>query len=409
MSTTNRLLKAHQFVTNAAHRRTIKFTLIMCIAVLALLALVSPAMARLTTSSQAALPATATALPPTWFQLAPNAGPPTSRSASGGVLAYDQANNIMMTFGGLTTSNVLLNDYWILVNADGATAGPKWVSLATTNTPAARYSAAGAYDATNNILILYGGCTAFCTPIDNNVYVLSNANGSGGTPTWTQLSTAGGPPAARDGASAVYDPTSNELIVFGGDNGSGGRFNDTWVLSNANGLGGGTPTWTQLSTTGGPPSARVAHSAVYDVTNNRMIVFGGVDCCNNSLNDTWVITDANGVGTGTPTWTHLSPTGTLPPAREDHGAVYDATANTMIIYGGSDTSSNIYGDVWTLSKANGVKGTPAWKQAIPVSTSPAARTEAIVLYRSSTHRLVVFGGGDASQDFNDVWVLLNVR
>src|SRR5207249_10011186 len=145
--------------------------------------------------------------------------------------------------------------------------------------------------------------------IDTNAYTLSHANGLGGTPTWTQLRTAGGPPAPRDAPTGVYDPTSNELIIFGGDNCCGSRFNDTWVLTNANGLGSSTPTWTQLSTAGAPP-ARVGHSAIYDVTNNRMTVFGGGDCCGNLLKDVWVLSNANGLG-GTPTWTQLFPTGTL--------------------------------------------------------------------------------------------------
>src|SRR6266480_566996 len=45
----------------------------------------------------------------------------------------------------------------------------------------------------------------------------------------------------REGATTVYDPTSNELIMFGGASNRPGpdapRFNDLWVLTNANGLG----------------------------------------------------------------------------------------------------------------------------------------------------------------------------
>lgn len=70
-------------------------------------------------------------------------------------------------------------------------------------------------------------------------------------PTWTQLRPTGGPPSARAEHSGVYDPTSNRMIVFGGQ--AGFRFfNDVWILANANGLGG-TPMWTQLNPTGGPP------------------------------------------------------------------------------------------------------------------------------------------------------------
>jgi hypothetical protein len=78
---------------------------------------------------------------------------------------------------------------------------------------------------------------------------------------WIQLTPVGGPPPTREMNSAVYDSTSNRLIVFGGC--VGGMFcecsaapvqvfNDVWVLTNANGLGG-TPAWLELTPTGGPP------------------------------------------------------------------------------------------------------------------------------------------------------------
>ena len=33
---------------------------------------------------------------------------------------------------------------------------------------------------------------------------------------WTQLTPSGGPPAVRSQNSAVYDPATNQMIVFGG-------------------------------------------------------------------------------------------------------------------------------------------------------------------------------------------------
>jgi hypothetical protein len=87
------------------------------------------------------------------------------------------------------------------------------------------------------------------------------------------------------------------MIVFGGLVEGVGWTNDVWVLENANGLGG-TPHWTQLAPTGTPPSVRDKHTAVYNSDTNRMIVFGGVTYEAGSwqlLNDVWVLTDANGI------------------------------------------------------------------------------------------------------------------
>src|SRR5208283_2975671 len=93
------------------------------------------------------------------------------------------------------------------------------------------------------------------------------------SPTWCHFTPSGTGPNLN-GNPPVYDPGSNRLIVYGGllaDNSC--CTSDTWVLSNANGLGG-MPQWQQLS--GRHASAtRGGHSAVYDATSNRMIIFGG--------------------------------------------------------------------------------------------------------------------------------------
>ena len=141
------------------------------------------------------------------------------------------------------------------------------------------------------------------------------------------------------------------MIIFGGNLGSSCA-NDTWVLIHANGIGA-TPTWTQLTPTGGPPAARLGHNAVYDQNNNRMIVFGGGTCAGSQFfNDVWILSNANGSG-GTPAWTQLSPAGTPPAARKGAAAVYDVNGNRMIVFGGIGTGSSL-NDVWILSNANGL-------------------------------------------------------
>ena len=68
----------------------------------------------------------------------------------------------------------------------------------------------------------------------------------------------------------------DRLIVYGGSNcASSPSFNDVWVLTNANGVGG-APLWSQLTPVGvGPAQFRVGHGAQYDPVTNNMIVFGG--------------------------------------------------------------------------------------------------------------------------------------
>ena len=215
---------------------------------------------------------------PTWTELIPTGGPPAARGFHGTTAVSDPLNNRMIIFGGMSTSfGSTLNDTWVLTNANGLGGTPTWINLNPSNTPPPRSGHSAVYDEINNRMIIFGGCAGGCEPTRNDVWVLTNANGLGGTPTWIQLSPSGSIPNGRVAHAAVYDAASNSMIMFGGHNGTGigdATYQETWVLSNANGLGG-TPQWTQLFTTGGMPPGRYGVRGAYDADNNRMMVFGG--------------------------------------------------------------------------------------------------------------------------------------
>lgn len=86
--------------------------------------------------------------------------------------------------------------------------------------------------------------------------------------TWIQLNPTGQAPLAASNMNAVYDAAANEMIVFGG--GFTPRNNNTTVLSNANGLGS-TPAWSQLAPAGTLPAPRAGHTVVYDAAHDRLI------------------------------------------------------------------------------------------------------------------------------------------
>jgi len=267
------------------------------------------------------------------------------------------------------------------------------------------------YDANSNRLIVFGGQSIGCCggPV-SDTWVLTNANGVGGTPTWTQLTPSGSIPAARLSHSAVYDQANNRMIIFAGGVGGCGvfctLFSDVWVLSSANGLGG-TPTWTQInpSAPNGFPAPRAAHRAVYDPATNRMIIFGGGNNGTADMNDTWILTNANGLG-GTPTWTQLIPSGSLPAGREAFVSTYDQVTNTMTVFGGCCTW---LGDLWILSNANGLGGTPAWTQVTQTSPMPGLLANWNYGYDHTTNTLLFFGGFVGSAYQNGVWELNNAN
>ena len=252
-----------------------------------------------------------------------------------------------MVFGG-GTSTTCFNDYHVLQNANTQGGLMNWLAVAPTGTaPGVRTRQASVYVASTNTLIIFGGfnCTG---SYYNDVWILNNANDLT-QPSWTQLPITGTRPTARQNSSAVYDSSTNSLIVYGGDKGSTPT-GDIWILSNANGTGG-TPAWTQLTPSNSGPVARSGHTAIYDVVNNVMTIYAGYSGTA-MLSDTWVLSGANGQA-GLATWTQLA----SGQVRRFHSSVYDPVSNQMITFGGATGAKplNPSSDVYVLSHGNGLK------------------------------------------------------
>jgi hypothetical protein len=270
----------------------------------------------------------------------------------------------------------------------------------TLSGPSSRHSHTAVWDPTTAQMIIFGGESSATNTGLNDVWL--GVSSSNQDDRFTQLLPTGTLPPGRHGHTAIYDSATNRMTIFGGAEGSPAPCaNDTWILEGAN--GSGKEAWGQLSPTGTLPPARVYSSAVFDPTTDSMIVFGGNDCSTGYFNDVWVMTSANGEH-GTAGWTKLSPSGTLPPARESASAIYDSVNNIMTIYSG-DTGGNGLGDVWVLSHANGTGGTPAWTQLHPTGTAPGTRTGQTAAYDPTTNRMIIFGGVNAGLTLSDTWLL----
>ncbi len=257
--------------------------------------------------------------------------------------------------------------------------------------PSAREGHTAVFDSTGDRMIVFGGQDD--GGARNDVWVLTRAT-SPNYPAWIALNPTGTPPASRTHASAVYDPATNRMTVYGGDDGAASptAFGDAWVLTNANGLGG-TPAWLPLAPTGAP-AARSGHAAAYDRGSNRMIVFGGnttPGTCGGALADVQVLANANGLG-GAPAWTALAPTGTAPTARWHHGAAYDDATGRLIVTGGEDGCGVANTEAWLLDGANGLGGTPAWTAVAPVAPPAAGWSLARYAYDAELGWTDAFGG-----------------
>jgi hypothetical protein len=237
----------------------------------------------------------------------------------------------MIIYGGFGPSGNL-HDVWVLENADGSTGTPNWLALSPLGgPPAASNQAAAAYDPNTNTLMIAGGGNCCTSPTGTfDVWVLRNANGLGGQPQFVKLNPVGTPPTPRYGLVSAYDIASNKLVIFGGGS------EEVWVLNNANGIGG-TPEFVLLETDGGPPPPRggvVANpTAVYDEAVKRMTIFGGFAASIGPVNDTWVLDLASSAG---PPGAPRSPT----PANGASGVALAPTLRW--IAGSGATSHDVY-------------------------------------------------------------------
>lgn len=244
------------------------------------------------------------------------------------------------------------------------------------------------HDPVRDRLLFFGGYDGSTNSLTNTVWTLS----LGGTPTLTQLVTSGTPPEARALGSAIYDSVRDRLVVFGGYTAGSGYSNEVWALSLS-----GTPTWSQITPSGTPPTERFEHTAIYDATRDRMIVFGGIDNVTGDLNDLWVLTFS-----GTPTWAPMTPSGTPPIPRDSHSAVYDGPRDRMVVFGGYSSNDGPLNDTWALSLSGG--GT--WSSIVPNGGPPAIRYAHAAISDAPRNRMIVFGGFGASGPMlTDTWSL----
>ncbi len=209
-----------------------------------------------------------------------------------------------------------------------------------------------------------------------------------GSRLWSQVS--GSAPAARYLMSTgVYDPLGKRMIIFGGT----WTFNDVWAFDLS------LKTWAQLHPGGDNvlfPSRRHGHTTIYDVSGNRLIVFGGLDHATSSnLNDVW------GFSLYSNTWTQLDPGGagtSAPPPVRFSSAIHDPIGQRMLVFGGYATgaTSGLASDVWAFSLSSNT-----WTK-LSAGGCPARRSHTAV-YDAAQNRMVVFGGLVSTGDTNDVW------
>ncbi|MDP1822330.1 MAG: kelch repeat-containing protein [Archangium sp.] len=262
-------------------------------------------------------------------------------------LAYDQARQRVVLFGGHSTSNTSLNDTW---EWDGR----GWTQLLPSHSPEGRESAAMAYDPRRQRTVLFGGWST-----QRRVALDDTWEWDGRT--WTQAVTQTAP-LARAGAAMSFDSARQVILLFGG---GGHPANDeTWSWDGTR--------WQLLRPASSPPP-RTGHTQAYDSARQRIVLFGGRSVNNTDLNDTWEWDGA--------TWLLRSPVHS-PPARSSASMIFDPRNGVVVLHGGhSGPLGSSFGDTWLW---DGLDWTPG--------QGSTTREAAAMAFDVGAERVVLFGG-----------------
>ena len=296
---------------------------------------------------------------------------------------------ILMAWGIHASS--LINETWELRSDEsGKLVWRKLLPASDKALPDPRAGHSAVYDLLSKRVLIFGGETE-AGPSDEVWEIDFKNDLVNGA--WRLLSPSGEIPPARTGHSAVFDLENDRVIVFGGWNGDSTFYNDVRELD----LGNGDGTWEKIDS-GQGPSGRAEHTAVLDVENSRMIIFGGWDG-NMRLNDIWELDWSTGISR----WQKLEVSGSSPDARSGHTAVHDPVGQTMVVFGGFNGARRL-DDVWMLDLSG--PGSENWALgAAEGSEAPSVREQHIAIREANAglFRMLVFGGNGDSD--GEVWTL----
>ncbi|MGD0249703.1 MAG: hypothetical protein ABSB97_02270 [Thermoplasmata archaeon] len=250
--------------------------------------------------------------------------PPARKDAG---VAYDAADGYIVMFGGDTGANgsVYLNDTWVFQNM-------AWHQIFSSTSPSPRSGLMMTFDARDSYVLLFGGCTATCSPTPETWKYRAGE--------WSPVTTTGGSPPVRAACGLAYDANDGYVLMFGGWNVTD-RFNETWSYA------GGQ--WTQLH----PPSApspRLGVRMAYLPEANAVVAFGG-KFLGNVYGDTWLFRGG--------TWTNITSLLTVAPSPRDdnEGLVYYPPASGLFMFGGQATFPGTLADTWLFTDSSASNGT----------------------------------------------------
>ena len=192
-------------------------------------------------------------------------------------LTYDELTHQLLAVGSTHPMNATTPKE---VEETWAWDGRGWTRLQPAHSPPPLADAAAAYDPASRRVILFGGAAVH----DNGAAdaVVADTWAWDGTD-WTHLQPATHP-SAREGAAMATDAVQGRAMLFGGTDGSPGAsgatvFGDTWAWA--------TNIWVQLHPAAAPSPRFLARMA-YDPSRQQVVLFGGALNGSTDSDEVWV-------------------------------------------------------------------------------------------------------------------------
>jgi hypothetical protein len=259
-----------------------------------------------------------------------------------------------------------------------------WTPASQVNAPSPRSDATAVFDTVDNLVVVWGGQDGSGKLSTGGLYDPAKN-------TWKPMDTSGAP-GGRVEHTAVwatqltgFGTSTAGMIVWGGT--SGAKTNDGAVFDPS------LNKWVGSTDAAGAPTARGQHTAVWDAGGSRMVVFGGLGPPTNAALGDGGNLDAMGV------WDLTTQPG-APTARFAHTAVYDNTSASTIVWGGSNAASSFLQDGAMLV---GTSWMPLSNS--PLVPEPRMNHTAVVVSAGTKSQMIIFGGEASGVFFATGWSL----
>lgn len=195
-------------------------------------------------------------------------------------------------------------------------------------------------------------------------------------------------PGAGEDCGLIYDPRQHRMILFGGKNDNNASLNEVWALDLEQNK------WQHLAVMGEAPPASEDHVTIYDPLSYRLVLHGGEK--GKSTNKTWSF------DLQSPGWRNM--TDSTAPVREDHTAIFDSRSKRMVMYGGRDNSFVLF-DIWGFDLDPNSPTFEKWQDLTVYDRYPRGRADHVAVFDSVKNRMLVYGGWDDDRNeyLNDTW------